>query len=205
MVLNTPVRLATPDDLAGMAEALALSFHDDPVMRWLFGDRPPRPMRYTRPFFAHEGRRHLAHHHVYTADGHPGAAYWEPPGHWKTTRLGTLRMAPLMARGIGVRTVKALQGLGRMERAHGHHPDHYYLAVLGTRPDRQGEGIGSALMAPVLNRCDTEGLGAYLESSKESNIPYYRRHGFEVVGEVTFPTGPAIWPMWREPQPPSDP
>ena len=201
MGMSTPVRLATPDDVDGMADALTRSFHDDPVMGWLFGHEPPRPMRYSRPFFAHEGRRHLKHHAVYTADGHPGAAYWDPPGHWKTTPLATLGLAPLMVRGMGRRTVNALRGLSRMEHAHGEHPEHYYLAVLGTRPDRQGEGIGSALMAPVLATCDEAGLGAYLESSKESNIPFYRRHGFEVVGEVTFPAGPTIWPMWRDPRP----
>ena len=114
--------------------------------------------------------------------------------------MSILRLAPVMVRGIGRRTAKALQGLNRMEKAHADHPDHYYLAVLGTRPDRQGEGVGSALMAPVLATCDAEGIGAYLESSKESNIPFYRRHGFEVVGEVTFPSGPTIWPMWRDPR-----
>jgi ribosomal protein S18 acetylase RimI-like enzyme len=198
---TTPaVRRATADDLEGMAEALSLAFHDDPVMQWLFGDQPPRPMRWTRPFFTVEGRRHLRHDSVYTADGHAGAAYWDPPGNWKSSLGSILRLAPVMVRGIGLRSAKALQGLGRMEKAHGEHPDHHYLAVLGTRPDRQGEGIGSALMAPVLATCDTEGRGAYLESSKESNIPFYRRHGFEVVGEVAFPTGPTIWPMWRDPQ-----
>jgi len=200
MGTTPPVRPATLADLDGMAEALSLAFHDDPIMRWLFGDEPPRPMRWTRPFFTVEGRRHLQHRTVYTADGHPGAAYWDPPGHWKSTPMGLLRLAPVMARGIGRRTVKALQGLGRMEQAHGDHPEHYYLAVLGTRPERQGHGIGAALMAPVLATCDAEGIGAYLESSKESNVPFYRRHGFEVVGEVTFPSGPTIWPMWRDPR-----
>jgi ribosomal protein S18 acetylase RimI-like enzyme len=198
---TTPaVRPATTEDLDGMAHALSLSFHDDPVMQWLFGDEPPRPVRYLRPFFAIEGRRHLQHRTVYTADGHPGAAYWDPPGHWKSSPMSILRLAPVMVRGIGRRTAKALQGLNRMEKAHAGHPDHYYLAVLGTRPDRQGEGVGSALMAPVLATCDAEGVGAYLESSKESNIPFYRRHGFEVVGEVTVPSGPTIWPMWRDPR-----
>lgn len=197
------MRPATRDDLPAMAEALALAFHDDPLMCWLFGAQAPRPMRYSEPFFASEGARHLRHEQVFTLDGVPGAAYWDPPGHWKTRPLDVLRTAPLMLRGMGSRSVKALRGLNRMEAAHAVHPEHYYLAVLGTRPDRQGAGVGSALLAPVLDRCDDEGIGAYLESSKEANIPFYRRHGFEVVGEVEFPTGPKVWPMWRAPQPPA--
>lgn len=197
-------RLATTSDVGGMAEALSLAFHDDPVMRWLFGAEPPRPMRFTQPFFAHEGRRHLGHGHVYTLDGAPGAAYWDPPGQWKTRTREVVQLAPLMLRGMGRRTVGALRGLGRMEKAHAQHPEHYYLAVLGTRPDHQGRGIGAALMAPVLSTCDADGVGAYLESSKDSNIPYYRRFGFEVVGEVAFPGGPTLWPMWRDPQPWAD-
>lgn len=200
MSTTAAVRPATPDDLAGMAETLALAFHDDPVVCWLFGDEPPRPMRFSRRFFTTEGRRHLRHQTVYTADDHPGAAYWDPPGHWKTSPIDILRLAPVMARGIGRRSSKALQGLNRMEAVHAEQPDHYYLAMLGTRPDRRGEGIGAALMEPVLSICDRDGVGAYLESSKESNVPYYQRHGFTVVGEVTFPSGPTVWPMWRDPR-----
>lgn len=204
MGTNEAARLATEADVPGMAAALTLAFADDPVMCWLFGDVAPRPMRFSEPYFTSEGRRHLGHGHVYTLDGTPGAAYWDPPGRWKTRYRDVLSNAPLLVRGLGRRTIPALRGLGDMEKAHAAQPqDHYYLAVLGTRPDRQGAGLGAALMAPVLERCDQEGVGAYLESSKEANIPYYRRHGFEVVGEVGFPGGPRLWPMWREPRPPS--
>ena len=72
--------------------------------------------------------------------------------------------------------------------------------MLGTRPDRQGHGVGSTLLQPVLDICDREGIGAYLESSKESNIPFYRRHGFQVVEEIRLPKGPLVYPMWRDPQ-----
>ena len=42
-------------------------------------------------------------------------------------------------------------------------------------------------MRPVLDHCDAEGWPAYLESSKERNIPFYARHGFAVVEEVPLP------------------
>jgi len=56
------------------------------------------------------------------------------------------------------------------------------------------------VMAPVLDICDREGLAAYLESSKESNVAFYRRRGFEVTGEVSVPDSSVrLWLMWREP------
>ena len=73
--------------------------------------------------------------------------------------------------------------------------------MLGTEPASQGKGIGSALMQPILDRCDSEGLPAYLESSKDTNIPFYSRHGFEVTGEIKIgKDGPMVWPMWRTPK-----
>ena len=78
---------------------------------------------------------------------------------------------------------------------------HFYLQGLGTDPDRQGEGLGSAVMQPVLERCDADGLPAYLESTKERNVGFYEQHGFEVVGKEQIASdGPMLWLMWREPR-----
>ena len=196
-------RPATRADLDRMADVLAEAFHDDPVMAWLFGDDERRTVPRLRRFFAIEGARHLQHPFVHTTDDHAGAAYWDPPGRWKTPFRHMVRLAPFMTLAMRQRIPRALRGLGKIEGAHARHPDHYYLAVLGTRPDRQGAGVGSALIQPVLDHCDEHGIGAYLESSKEQNIPFYRRHGFEVVEEVHLPKGPSLWPMWRDPQVPS--
>ena len=56
-------------------------------------------------------------------------------------------------------------------------------------------------MQPVLTRCDTDGIPAYLESTKERNVGFYEHHGFAVVGCVDIPLdGPALWLMWRVPR-----
>jgi GNAT superfamily N-acetyltransferase len=60
-------------------------------------------------------------------------------------------------------------------------------AVLGTDPAAQGRGLGSAVLAPVLEGCDRDGIGAYLVSSKERNIDFYARFGFRVTREVRLP------------------
>lgn len=89
-------------------------------------------------------------------------------------------------------------GLVGVERSHPARPAHWYLATLGTDPDVQGQGCGSAVLEPVLRECDRLGIGAYLESSKERNIDFYVRHGFRVSGDLRLPRGPCLWPMWRD-------
>lgn len=204
LVMPAPVaRPATPADLGAMAEALADAFHDDPVMAYVFGDDRPGRERWLRSFFRAEGRRHLRGGLVSTTDDRGGAAFWDGPGAWRAGPRDHLRIALPMLVGVNRRIPRALRGLGRIEHAHGEQPqEHYYLAVLGTRTALQGKGYGAALLAPVLGTCDRDGVGAYLESSKEANIPFYRRHGFEVVAEIPFgPGGPTLWGMWRDPRP----
>jgi len=196
-----PVRVATQADTVPLTASLARAFFDDPVMAYLLPDASSRARRLALLFDALFSAQHLQHGHCYTDADRAGGALWDPPGHWRMTLGQLARGAPKMVSALRVRVPRALRVLSTVERRHPRN-DHYYLAVLGTDPVHQGRGIGSALLRPVLDRCDTEGVGAYLESSKHSNIAFYRRHGFEVTGEIAFAGGPTIWPMWREPRPP---
>jgi ribosomal protein S18 acetylase RimI-like enzyme len=87
-----------------------------------------------------------------------------------------------------------------MEARHPHDPSHWYLFILGTEQAAQGRGLGSALLAQMLARVDTDGMPVYLESSNERNLALYGRYGFETTSQVAIPGGPRIWPMWREPR-----
>jgi hypothetical protein len=75
---------------------------------------------------------------------------------------------------------------------------HWYLEGLGTHPDWQRRAIASAVQAPILGTRDADGLPAYLETHRESNDPFYHRHGFEAIGTKQLSTGaPNLWLMWR--------
>jgi RimJ/RimL family protein N-acetyltransferase len=83
-----------------------------------------------------------------------------------------------------------------------HHPAeaHYYIRWVGVRPGLQGHGLGSALMRPTLDRCDGDGLPAYLEASSERSAALYERLGFVRLGVLELPhAGPPVWPMRRPP------
>ena len=101
----------------------------------------------------------------------------------------------------GKRIGRAVALLGAVDKAHHElHEPHYYLGILGTDPQFQRTGAGTAVLAPVLERCDTEGLPAYLETQKEENIAYYARHRFELVQKIEVNGCPPIWTLLRQPR-----
>ncbi len=74
---------------------------------------------------------------------------------------------------------------------------HWYLGVLATHPDRQGRGLGSAVLVPGLAEADAAGLASYLVTATEANVAFYARHGFGIHVEVDLPHGPHIWMLGR--------
>jgi len=193
--------LAGPTDVEALEDVLQAAFWDDPVMTFLFPDAPSRARRSARLFRALLHRHYLPMRTVWTTADQTGAALWAPPGHWKLPTAQVVRSLPAVAMSLGRHAPRSLRFMDEIDRIHPGDP-HWYLGVLGTDPPHQGRGIGSALMAPVLTRCDAEGVPAYLESSKQSNVAFYARHGFAVVGEVQPRGGPTLYRMWREPQRP---
>ncbi len=198
--MTVRVRRATAEDVPAMAAAMARAFYDDPLMAWILPDGRNRLPRLTGLFATGYAKVDLVHHEVYTADGAMGAATWAPPGTWKLSTRQTLPALPGTLRWLRGGSLRFASALGTLARHHPAEP-HWYLAGLGTDPPFQRQGVGAALLAPVLERCDTEGVPAYLETQKERNVPYYGHHGFEVCGEVDVPgDGPHLWLMWRAPQ-----
>lgn len=195
------VRRATGDDVDAMAAQLALTFFDDPVTSHIFRNVARREAA-LRTYFGTQMRAdYLPFGGCYTTEGYAGSAIWAPAGKPLHTGLGgILTMLPVLPY-VAATLVTTLRMLNTLESIHPHEP-HWYLASLGTAVEQQGKGVGSALMRPVLEHCDAEALPCYLESSKERNVPFYRRHGFEVTREVRLPgDGPTMWAMWREPRP----
>jgi ribosomal protein S18 acetylase RimI-like enzyme len=193
------VRSATAADADALAAMLMRAFEDDPVACWAFP--PPGPRRRALERFQALRLAQLTpEEEVWTAADHSCAALWAPPGRWRRTVREDLSIASCFAHPrLAHRIPLVVAGFVAVERLHPAEPAHYYLSVLGTDPAQQGQGLGSALLRPVLERCDRDGVAAYLESSKERNLDFYARHGFRVREELRLPRGPRVWTMWREP------
>jgi GNAT superfamily N-acetyltransferase len=197
---GSDIRKLGADDVPTIARALARAFDDDPVMNWVFPNDAGRPARLEAAFALYLRRIWLLENECYGTERLFGAALWLPPGKWKISVARQLRLLPSMIAVNGRDLPRLLRVLHKMETVHPEEPPSYYLAVLGVEPEQQGHGFGSALMQPVLERCDRERIPAYLESSKRRNVVLYERHGFRVIEEMKVADdGPPLWRMWREP------
>jgi ribosomal protein S18 acetylase RimI-like enzyme len=198
-VAQASVRRAEPADYPRLARTFAAAFAGDPAWSWLL-PYPDREQR-LRLFFETE-LEHLVpeRRQIWTTDDCSAVAAWGPPGLWSVPVPTVLRFAPRMLRVFGRRLPFGLRYLMRVERKHPR-TQHWYLEILGTAPERQGQGLGSALLRPILALCDRDGVGAYLESSSDRSQALYERHGFGVVEVFDMPGGgPPIRRMWRDSQ-----
>jgi ribosomal protein S18 acetylase RimI-like enzyme len=189
-------RPATAADADAAAATLARAFFDDPLICFLLRDEARRPAAMPK-LFKLLFRLGLPHGACDVTTGFESVALWRPPGAWHIPfhQYITNGAAFIDIFGFG----GAMQVMGAMdviEKRHPHEP-HWYLQAIGTDPARQGKGYGGAVIRRQLALADAAGMPAYLESSKETNIPIYKSFGFEVTGEIKLPGGPTLWPMWR--------
>ena len=198
--MQTRVHTATVADYDRVAELLAAAFADDPILGWILGERAGRAD--CRELLLAQGLRTFGRDGAVevTSDGSAAAAWAGPdrrapwaPSQWFAGVQGFLQMV----RATGLLEIgRPLRLFAATEREHPREP-HWYLASIGTLPDRRGSGAASALLTERLAACDRQGVAAYLESSNEANLPLYRRFGFEVTKELRVDDSPPIWPMLR--------
>jgi GNAT superfamily N-acetyltransferase len=187
-------------ELPELARMLARAFHEDPVASWACRPDGLRP-RVLERLFGMRLRDLHPRGEIWTDDELRSVAVWAAPGQWRTTTRQDIAYAScLLHPRLALRMPMVVTGMLAAEKVHPTEPPHWYLAILGTDPSAQGHGLGSAMMEPILEECDRDGVGAYLESSKELNLDFYARHGFRVTSERRLPRGPRLWPMWREPR-----
>jgi ribosomal protein S18 acetylase RimI-like enzyme len=189
------VRVAQTSERNAVLNTLMLAFSSDPCLRYVL-DTPAKLLDGFHGFAGAMGGAAVDAGAAWLAEDAAAAALWLAPG-VTPDREAMMGLIGQLAR------EEKLPVLGEVgEAIAAYHPEepHWYLAMIGVDPARQGRGYGSAILRESLRRCDEEGVIAYLESSNPKNVPLYERHGFEVMGFVQPGDFPGIHPMVRRPR-----
>ncbi|TQJ89908.1 GNAT family N-acetyltransferase [Streptomyces sp. SLBN-31] len=198
--MGVAIRTADEGDRDMVVRLLDEAFQDDPVSAWVFPGDGYRRTTHHRLMAAFTGIV-LAEGRIDVSEDGSACALWLP--------------VPAEAHEPDADGAKKLRNavdpdnervelIGRLTAdIHPAGRAHEYLWMIGVEPGRQGEGLGTALLRHVLDRCDRENLPAYLEASSARSRALYERLGFTPAGApLDLPDGPSMWPMWREPRTP---
>lgn len=190
------------EKLSAAAEALARAFYDDPLQAYVFPDPAERAVR-SPQHFAPILRYGLLFGEVLTTEGTPlGASVWLPPGEWEVTpeRAEEAGLNDL-PEAIGEEAAERFfSATGAVEMYHREVPQHWYLMVVGVSPDGRGQGLGRALIQPIMDRADAAGMPCYLETAQPDNVAFYKHLGFrQVVEVVEAQSGLRLWTFRRDP------
>jgi GNAT superfamily N-acetyltransferase len=77
---------------------------------------------------------------------------------------------------------------------------HWYVPLLGVRPEAQGKGLSRTVMRPVFEAADRDRVPVYLETMTEGNVAIYQKLGFDLRGHRELTGGLPNWEMVRQPQ-----
>jgi GNAT superfamily N-acetyltransferase len=201
MTKNLPqITLITEEQIPLAGAILEQAFVNDSLNIYTAPD-PALRTRLFSWYFAQAVRADASTHTVYTTAGQPeGVAVWMHPHihEQEATQSASHEMQQIFGPEAYERFVNAFSYFRRV-----HHEviasPHWYLELLGVAPQSQGQGLGKALLMPVLQRADAEGRPCYLETFTERNVPFYEASGFQVAqAGVERQSQVPFWAMKRE-------
>ncbi|MCG8964342.1 MULTISPECIES: GNAT family N-acetyltransferase [Streptomyces] len=205
--MGVAIRTAGEGDRELVVRLLDEAFQDDPVSRWVFPGEEYRRRTHQRLMAAFTDAV-LADGWIDVTEDGAACALWlsaseDGPDDGHGGETGDAGPdGPAQVREAVDPDNERVERIARLtEDIHPSGRAHAYLWMIGVAPGRQGEGLGTALIESVLDRCDREELPAYLEASSARSRGLYERLGFEFTGRaLDLPDGPRMWPMWREPR-----
>lgn len=181
-----------------LLEALAQAFRDNPMNIAIHGPRPRRRVRANRAGLralvldtAGEAIARVIRHEGEVVGGFIAV----PPGGFPLSGPSLGRQVGCFL-GQGARAMDQWQfitnSLGQ------YHPieEHWYLAVLGIVPWRQGYGFGNRLIDELERIVEADPHPVYLESDREPSVRFYLARGFESRDETEL-LGVRCWCLGR--------
>jgi GNAT superfamily N-acetyltransferase len=196
------VRRAEQRDVPRIAATLTIALADSRWTRWALPD-DGRMQRLTRLNELDAGHRGVGTGTAWVTDDVTAVAVWEPPHGAEGTSPLPADVEAALANELpylsadrfgAVRDTAALVAEARPAGPH------WWLRHLGVRPTSRRRGLGAAVLAPVLVRCDAEDTLAAAAVHSWANVRFLRGFGFEVTLDTrTTDDELPLWVLVRQP------
>lgn len=192
-------RRATAEDVDVVVDTLVRAHLDYVWEQWAlpFPDRALRLERITRLDLELVG---LPNGKVWLHNEGAAVAVWLPSGMPALPVDSAVALTAAAEESFGehLAHIEEVEELVRSYRPDEHH---WFVATMGTVPERRRRGCGRAVLRPMLDWLDAERIPACLETSLDTNVRFYETLGFEtIVCLRDLPYGaPDTWVLWRPP------
>jgi GNAT superfamily N-acetyltransferase len=196
------IRHAHPRDRPGVLATVVAAFVEDPGWAFILGEEYER---LAPEFVGALFDLRAPGGNVWVSDDLATVAMWESPigdggddddGQWTRTKKAWARYVSLAGEEAHERLVAYKTALAAVCPA----DPYWYLGVLATHPERQREGLATAVMSPILDQADRLGIACCLETSTLVNRHFYEQRGFTRATEIILPGGPDTWWLHRPPK-----
>jgi hypothetical protein len=186
-----------------LANVLCRVFYDEPRFAYLMPDANER-RRVLPGLFSSAIRAGQLYGETYTTPGVEGGSVWIGPGRslaiHRLLQTGSPTMSLKISWASLKRSVRLAAWTEEVRQRLARQP-HWYLAALGVESSKQDKVLREALIEPGLLRADADGLPCCLETFHETDLPFYREHGFRIEGGGRTPGGgPNFWILMRAPR-----
>jgi ribosomal protein S18 acetylase RimI-like enzyme len=183
---NQEYRQLTLSDLDSMAQVLAQSFEEDPLVSFILPNKKTR-VKTVAKFFRAMGKLNIQNNMAFGI-GNPleGVAVWNFPDKSLSVRPKDFStFIPLLLSSYPYQAQKARPIFRQIDANHKKYADepHFYLDNLGVLASSRGKGLSSKLIRPFLEMADSQKVIAYTDTVTKANVPLYEHFGFQCMEE----------------------
>lgn len=188
--MNTfSIRDLEPADIKAAANILTEAFSTDPIMQWVFADQYQQK---APAMFEAITRYCILYGRAFCSSGMEAVALRKLPSDkkfswWKAFRSGFFTLPKQMGK-EAFKRLMTFDDLTQKEREKQMgNKGYWYCWCLATKPEKQGQGFGTALMNHTFNLARESGFPCYLETGKPKNQALYEKNGYIKLSEIYLP------------------
>jgi ribosomal protein S18 acetylase RimI-like enzyme len=205
---STEIKLLTSDKKNEAVDILLKAFDDDPIMNTLFVEEKKK--KFLMNMFNNGTNEHIDHfvNIIYDSE-EPNKNSIKGVTIWNLNQSGdTMYFFNIATHVFSNFNLSEIYNLSQFIKVGEYHNKimkkrkHFYLIFIGIDPCLKPKGYGTKLLTPILKMADEENIPIYLENSKEKNLKFYQKNGFETIDSITISNNGKSSPLFfmkREP------